>query len=323
MNNGSRINRYTLGIIAAFALLAGCGGSQVAPTGGAITGAPSASRAAHGKSWMLPEATDENLLYVSVFHSIEVFSYPQLQNVGELSGFNFLEGLCTDGSGNIYAVDQGNQDIVGYSHGASTPFVSLDDSGNWPNGCAVDPKSRNLAVVGGAYEIAPGNVAIYPNATGSPTMYYPSGPLAWCTYDNEGNLFSTPLYDGYQSGVWLVELPRGSSTFTGIRVDQTGGPGGAVQWDGKFLAVGDPRWGDKQGPTTVYRVRTLGSSSEIVKTIELKNMAEAPAKGASSRYSTEKSSHQRILSEILGFGTIREAAIQLDTSASVRAFLMA
>ena len=45
----------------AIAILAGCG-SQVAPTGGTSTGAASAT---HGKSWMLPEAKSENLLYVS------------------------------------------------------------------------------------------------------------------------------------------------------------------------------------------------------------------------------------------------------------------
>jgi hypothetical protein len=55
--NALPLGRQTLGTIATpslvVAILAGCGGPHIAPTGGVITGAASAI---HGKSWMLPEA---------------------------------------------------------------------------------------------------------------------------------------------------------------------------------------------------------------------------------------------------------------------------
>ena len=92
----------TLTVCAGFAtaLLAGCGGSQVAPTGGTIAGAASA---AHGKSWMLPEAKREDLIYaVGGCGGTCVLSYPEGKVVGELAD---VDGGADDPNRNLrYAV---------------------------------------------------------------------------------------------------------------------------------------------------------------------------------------------------------------------------
>ena len=271
----SVFGRHVLSICVAAAMLAGCGGSQ--PPIGAPGAMPQtsaiATHADRGKSWMLAGASGNDLIYVTAWTSIEVFSYPGLKNVGKLSGFENAEGLCADNAGNVYVVDNAKQEIFGYAHGDSNPFVTLSDSGNYPIGCAVDPTTGNLGVVGGYNHIAPANIAIFPNASGSPTMYYPPvSALEWCTYDNRGNLFMTFQWDGtiVKGGVWVSELPQGSGNLTNILVTADGYSGGDVKWDGKYFAIENPHWNQRNGPSEVYRVQISGSSAKIVKAIELK-----------------------------------------------------
>jgi hypothetical protein len=85
-----RFNRctFTLGIAAA--TFAGCGASQ--PPIGAPGAIPQqsaiAAHAERGKSWMLPEAKTEDLLYVSSNDqgAVYVYTYPEGKIVGTLSG---------------------------------------------------------------------------------------------------------------------------------------------------------------------------------------------------------------------------------------------
>ncbi len=239
-----RFELSALGCIFTAALLAGCGGSQP-PIGatGAMAQTSMAMHAEHGKSWMPPEAKNENLLYVSTLkHGAYVFTYPEGKLVGQLGQ---AKGICSDGNGNVFVVQFGAQDVLEYSHG-STKFKNLNDSGNAPWGCAVDPTTGNLAVVGGYFH-APENVAIFANASGSPTVYtYGTGAFMWGAYDNQGNLFITSGATQYGT---LFELPKGSGTFTEIAVNKTFGDNPSLQWDGKYLALEDapaccPRWQD-------------------------------------------------------------------------------
>ena len=76
-------------------LLAGCG--AVSP--------PLGSRAASDRSWMLPEAQNEDLLYVTNVYTVTVYSYPEGQLVGTLSNFYKPYGLCADKAGDVYVTD--------------------------------------------------------------------------------------------------------------------------------------------------------------------------------------------------------------------------
>jgi hypothetical protein len=265
--------RYVLGGFAVAVMLAGCGGSQPPigapgsmPQNGAID-----TQAKHNGSWMLPEAKRKNLLYVSTSgHGIYAFTYPEGKLVGQLETGS-ADGLCSDGNGNVFVVQFGAQEVLEYSHGSKEPNNTLNDSGNYPWACAIDPTTGNLAVVGGnGVPSDPENVAIFANASGSPTVHtYYTGLFIWCAYDNQGNLFITTGDTYYGS---LFELAIGSATLTQIAVDKMFGDNAPLQWDGKYLALEDapkccPRhtW----SPMTIYQLQISGSTGTVVNTIAL------------------------------------------------------
>ena len=118
----------------------------------------------------------------------------------------------------------------------------LNDFGHYPFGCAVDPKTENVAVANYAstLKLGPGSVSIFDGGKGVPHSYQDSAFNAYffCGYDNKSDLF----VDGADYGSYhtlLAEIPAGKSTFTNIAPDQTIGYPGGVQWDGTYLTVGD------------------------------------------------------------------------------------
>jgi hypothetical protein len=220
-------------------LLSGCGGSQppIAAPGAMPQTSAIATHADRGTSWMLSEAKGEDLLYVSNEQTgVSVFSYPNGQKVGSVSGGSLPIGLCSDSEGNVFIVDREGQQIE-YAHGGTNPITTLEDTGNDPQGCGVDPNSGDLAVAGGGPQVS-ANIAIYPTGSGSPKVYDAgAGVFAWCTYDSSGNIFASVGGSNSNYG-GIVELPKGGSSFMPISIDQRLGAGGAVQWDGNYLYVG-------------------------------------------------------------------------------------
>jgi hypothetical protein len=86
----------------AILLLAGCGGSS--QSAGTIPQGSSAVRETvqHGKSWMLPEAKGEDLIYaVGGCGGSCIISYPKGKFVGAISGYwgNGLSADCSDDNG--------------------------------------------------------------------------------------------------------------------------------------------------------------------------------------------------------------------------------
>ncbi len=274
---GTAVVRATLGVVASALLVAACDGSQ--PPIGAPGAMPQASAIAanadRGKSWMLPEAKSENLIYVStVWPGVFVFTYPKGKLVGMLGG-GAGEGLCSDNNGDVFVVTNATE-VIEYAHGKTDPIKVLDDSGNYPLSCAVDPTTGDLALAGGnGTPDMLENIAVYANASGSPTVYSNGpGSLTWCTYDNKGNIFATT--GGVSYGT-LFELSKGSGTLTDIPVDETFGDSAPVQWDGEYLAITDtPPGGTRHtnGPTLIYRVQVSGSAGTVVDTLQLLNAAK-------------------------------------------------
>jgi glucose/arabinose dehydrogenase len=243
-------------LIAAFAttaVLAACGAnSQLASTalqqpgpnpltsrmvtgGRPLVAEGAARRRSHGKSWMDPAAKSNKLLYISDFGGpdVEVFTYPYLRLAGVLTGFTEPRGECTDPSGYVWIVDQAKGEVFEYAHGGTTPVNVLSTPDPW--GCATNPTNGDLAV---SYASA-GQIEIFHNAAGSGTVVTDpnfAGTL-FLGYDKAGNLF----VDGYDSSskFHYAELPAGGSSFTDITLSQTPGGEGNVQWDGKYMAVGD------------------------------------------------------------------------------------
>jgi hypothetical protein len=259
--------RYALCSCVAAAMLAACGGSQppVSAPGAMPQSRAIATHAERAKSWMLPEAKDQSLLYVpnsdpSGGGYVSVYSYPHGDLMGTLTEFSNPDGVCVDNVRNIYITDEIARDITEYAHGGSQSIKTLADSGQ-PVGCAVDPITGNLAVAN-----LGGTVAIYRNATRNAKYVYFSteGDAYFCGYDDSGDLFVDGLsYQGLDDLFQLAKLPRGKRNFEVISTNQTVESPGQVQWDGKYLAVGDAE------QHLIYRVSVTGTSGVVKKTVQL------------------------------------------------------
>ncbi|MBV9699272.1 MAG: hypothetical protein JO078_04010 [Candidatus Eremiobacteraeota bacterium] len=236
-------HRSALALIVA---VAGCSGEQpgqraFVPAAG--TQAP-AARSVAERSWMSPDAKRKDLLYVSDENTndVYVYSYPQLVLKGTLTGFNAPFGECVDKDGSVFIANDNASQILEYAHGGTSPVATLSDPGYYPRGCSLDPVTGNLAVaniVGSS--LTQGNIAIYKGAKGSPSAYY-SDPKVYnvygCAYDVAGNLF-VPGENQASSAFAFAELPHGAKKFTNISLDVPIRYAGGVQWDGKYVAIGD------------------------------------------------------------------------------------
>ncbi len=215
---------------------------------------------------MLPEAKNEDLLYVDAGDGVYtyVFSYPQGKLVGTIkqAGANLQQGLCSDAKGDVFVNDmEGNYgDTYEYAHGGKKPIADLIEYYVWVYGCSVDPMTGNLAVASVNWLSAASYVAIYKKAKGSPQSYEDPAIInyVFCGYDNKGNLFVDGT--GRSGDFEFAELPKGSSTFTNITLDQSIAWGGQVQWDGKHIAVGT----DDASPAMIYQFAIHGSTGTEV-----------------------------------------------------------
>jgi hypothetical protein len=276
-----RFNRYVLSVCAGAAMLAGCGAlplslmkgqeyTQPLP-GAALVREPSLPpelRPNLGPSWIAPKARQVDLLYVAsqMTTNVDVYSYPQGKKAGTLTGLNFPNGLCSDAKGDVFIPNLLANDILEYAHGGTSLIATLDDTGQDPEACAFDPATGNLAVVnitsGG---LGPGSISVYMNASGAPEVY--SDPMIQlpysCGYDDRSNLFVDGLTEfPSEGGVFqFAELPKGHSAFKTIMLDKTIRVPGGVQWDGKYMAVGDAITG------VIYRTNGAGGKVEASTTL--------------------------------------------------------
>lgn len=128
-------------------MLTGCGGSQtpISASGALPRGSGIAAHSDRGKSWMLPAAKSDDLLYASDDGNnvVDVYSYPKGTLVAQLDGFSSPSGLCVDETGNVFATDFDGADIVEYAHGGRSPIATFD-SNSYPTGCSVDPTTGTL-----------------------------------------------------------------------------------------------------------------------------------------------------------------------------------
>jgi hypothetical protein len=237
--------RHLIGGCVAAALLGGCTGSQAPfePAGAAAARSPV-------KSWLAPDAKKSNLLYVvvptiNVQGTVNLYSYPAGNPQGQITDLDFPGGDCTDAKGDVYVTDGGNatdvSTIVEYAHGSVTPIRTLTVPSLNPFSCAVDPSSGDLAVTSlGNQEAQGANVTVFPKGTGSPQSFTDPDLLDYyyCTYDNAGDLFVEGHYQGGYQLPKLAELSNGGKSLQTLSLSYEPGWLSSVQWDGKYLAVG-------------------------------------------------------------------------------------
>jgi hypothetical protein len=272
-----RAYQIVLGVLGLVGILNGCALRQAQGDVVPSVSAPSANavREPAGRSWILPAAKNQDLLYISDEEAqlVDIYTYKSHKLVGTLTGFFNPEGLCVDKTGDVYVTNdtsEGVHQITEFAHGSTNPIRTINDPNGRANGCSVDPETGDLAVTNlwGASD-GEGNVTVYAHASGSPTAY--SNPnIYWyyyCGYDNNGNLFA----DGetISSVFGLGELAKGGSSLGFVTIDQTIYLPGGVQWDGKYLAVGDQVAVKHNFTSTIYDFDVTGSEAKTVNTMVL------------------------------------------------------
>ncbi|HXO18169.1 MAG TPA: hypothetical protein VN909_08355 [Candidatus Dormibacteraeota bacterium] len=213
---------------------------------------------ARKRSWMDPNVANADLLYISDGNGeVTVYRYWRRTLVGILTNFTRPLGMCADKSGDVFIADYGAKEILGYSHSATKPFRKISTAPYGPYDCAVDPVSGDLAVAnadGGSS--GEGNVAIYPNASGTPAYRTDANIFNFqsCVYDDNGNLLVTNgnlTKSGSASFAWL---PKGGNALVDLNVP---GPQQhynwrevqGLAWDGEYFALEDY--------DSIYRVALL------------------------------------------------------------------
>jgi hypothetical protein len=259
---------YTIGVTVAIVGLTACSPS-------AMQAAPSVSHAQnqaahqpHMHSWMLPSAKGMDLLYVSDDDApgeLLTFSYPQGDLVGEITTpSDYPAGLCADNAGDVFVTTTGTyvqSYIYEYAHAGSEPIATLTDPGS-ANGCAVDPKTGDLAVTNALSADSgghAGDVAIYQGAQGAPKTYVDDKISAYfyCAYDDAGNLF----VDGNADSPIVGKLPYRAIHFKNISLTKDIGPI-SIQWlQNKLVASGSTE--SKSGPQPIYTIQISGNSGAV------------------------------------------------------------
>lgn len=223
-----------------------------------------------GRSWMNAGAARWDLLYVTNANGVvNVYRYWQYKLIGVLTSFKTPQGECTDADGNVYIADYSAQQIYEYAHGGTSPVRTIDDSGYGPFGCAINPKSGDLAVANYySYQShSRGNIAIYRHASGKAVIFtdrYISG-FKSCAYDTKGNLLATDG-NGYSSsyyGSHFAYLPKNAVKLTDVGFGTSSYPFyvQGIQWDGKYWVISQYE--------DLYQLTISGSQGTFVGTIRL------------------------------------------------------
>jgi hypothetical protein len=257
---------YALTMGGVVALLGGCGGSQL-PIAAPSTAQGNAmlAHAENDRAWMAPRAKGRDLLYASL-GTVNVYAYPR----GGLLGSLGVSGasLCSDKFGNVFIPNDGNGEVYVYAHGETRPKTIVYYYYEIV-GCAVDPSSEALALAGsftGGLVVFPYNRRRgwrYGQIYRDPAMF----DYVSCAYDSNGDLFVDGLTASHATFL-LIELPKGSKTFTTISLNQGISAPGSLQWNNGYLSVEDPGKG-VSGPVVIYRFAINGSSGTKISTTHL------------------------------------------------------
>ena len=87
---------------------------------------------------------------------------------------------------------------------------------------------------------------------------------AYCAYDNKGNLFVDGFsYPGASGDFLFAELPKKGAKLKMITLNPTVFNAGGVQWDGKYVVVGD------LSHPMLYRYTIKGSQGTLTGTTSL------------------------------------------------------
>jgi len=214
---------------------------------------------------MLPEAQGRDLLYVSSKYSanVYVYTFPGAKLVGGLSFSGYYSwGLCSNKRGHVFIT--ADPVLYEYPHGGASPIATLSDPLGGPLECSVDATTGKVAA------LTSGGVAVFKPERNHrwhlARLYTLQQNLAYVGYDGSGNLF----VDGAATtgGFFMLELPRNGNSFENVTLDKSISIPGNIQWDGKYVAIGD------QNDTVIDRFSFAGSQGTSAGSLTLKGPQE-------------------------------------------------
>jgi hypothetical protein len=220
---------------------------------------------------MLPEASSEDLLYVTNYYTVLVFSYPQGKLEGTLKGFHDAAGECVDAKGNVFISNFPPEVVYEYAHGGTKRIATYAGKKAGSIGCAINPVNGDLAITG-----VSNYVDIYKGAKGKPVSVQDKGMWygSFATYDDKGNLFFLGLKNS-KGETRLSELPSGSNKFVGIQLDAPIYAEGGLQWASKSLTT--VSWVPFKGPSrkaAIFRFDVAGTKAHMTGATKLDKPAD-------------------------------------------------
>lgn len=237
------------GVCATLTFLNACGGPQ-----SQVAGVPD-SMAYAGQASRTGAKAMRGIAYVYVSSSypndrVFIYLYPNGRLIGEITGLRQPAGECVDAKGDVYIANAGADSVVEVPKGGDTIVKTLGTNGT-PIGCAVSPNG-DLAVANLLTYGQVGNIQVFHGASGVPKQYnhrscdqfFPPG------YDSKGDLFAE-CYDPFKNTTKIAVLSSGSKALSISLFKQKISQPGSIMWDGKYLAITDSAFEDKQS-TGIY-----------------------------------------------------------------------
>lgn len=257
--------RYITGIAATIAVLTACSGTASTPPPGAGAAAPQSAGGGDRMqlhplthSWMhkAPKGTSGTIWATDLeYAAVDVIAYPSGTLIGQVAGFSYPDGDCSDKAGNVYVADMSNE--AGYEiQAGTTKIINSWPTGGETIGCSVS-NGGDVAFT----NFYPAGVWVFPGGGASGTLYAGPGVTdSIAGYDRRGNLFLVCSNGGLCSASHLAELPAGGSSWILLNFNGTLF-GGAVQNMDKYLGIGSS--------ASIELVKVSGSNAYPVKTITL------------------------------------------------------
>jgi hypothetical protein len=197
----------------------------------------------------------------------------QGDEVVNISPLEDAQGLCTDTAGHVWVTQGKLHTVSEYTHDGFHEINTIVRSSGNPTGCAVDPKTRDLAVTYNYPDKHYANVVIYPNGRTPGHAYSNSTGLEdayFLAYDDSGDLY----VDGYACGYGscgqhpnvLMVLTPGADAFHPIvvRGARLKNPRG-LSWTNHELLIGD--YEAKYGDAIGYILQVTHGAASVVESI--------------------------------------------------------
>jgi hypothetical protein len=167
--------------------------------------------------------------YITNLYSSPILEFDYPKGDGQIGSLSIMGGgFCTrNGKGTFWLTEYNG--FAEFKVGGASPIRVLKPGGG---SCAIDAATGDLA------GLTSGGVIIFRHARGKGKVFGGLGlsEAFFLGYDNKSNLY----VDGFNSGgtFGFMELPKGSNTWVTLTGAAVQFPG-EVQFDGKYITVGD------------------------------------------------------------------------------------